>query len=154
MEEERGRGEGEEGGEERRVGGKGGEEEESEGRGGEDDSVNRCVCLFACVCCLCVCVCVTCVFVCMHVHVCTCYYAPFHGDLFCVHWLQEVDDFSAGLLQGVQILCVVLNQLSQGRKGLPTVEVIIVLCALDADVYNVNSPSTEKGTGGKAVGRR
>ena len=75
--------------------------------------------------------------------VCIFQYVPFQGDLFSVHRLQEVDDFSTGLLQGTLVLRVVLNQLCQGCKGLPTVQVIIFISALNADVYNVTLSSVE-----------
>ena len=84
---EKGRGGGNEegrrgrGGEKRRGGGRGGEEREAKERikranaaGNLKDRSGACVCIFQ--------------------------YVPFQGDLFSVHRLQEVDDFSIGLLQG------------------------------------------------------
>ena len=75
--------------------------------------------------------------------VCIFQYVPFQGDLFSIHRLQEVDDFSTGLLQGTLVLRVVLNQLCQGCKGLPTVQVIKFISALYADVYNFTPSSVE-----------
>ena len=76
-----------------------------------------------------------------------------HKPLKC-HLLREyrflyVNHLFIGLLQCVGVVRVVLNQLSQSGKLLSSIEVIELLCSLNANVNNAKSSPTGGGWGGE-----
>ena len=55
-----------------------------------------------------------------------CVCVPLGGGVFAVEWVLELDDVSVPLSEKVVLLCVVLHQLCQRGKLLPSIEVVVV----------------------------
>lgn len=73
--------------------------------------------------------------------------SPLRGGVSTVEGVFELDDVSVLLLELAVVLHVVLNQLSQGGKLLPPVQVIVIPCVLDLNVGNRSVPPAQGNTG-------
>lgn len=76
-----------------------------------------------------------------------CQCSPLRGGVSTVEGVFELDDISILLLELAVVLHVVLNQLSQGGKLLPPVQVIVIPCVLDLNVGDSSVTSAQGNTG-------
>lgn len=57
---------------------------------------------------------------------CLCLWAPLRGGVLAVEWVLELDDMAVPLAQEILLFGVILHQLGQRGKLLPSVQVVVV----------------------------
>lgn len=69
--------------------------------------------------------------------------SPLICDLLHIQWDLQVNEFAVGLSQSVLAVNVILNQLCQCGKLLPTVQVVVLFSALDLNVCDLTSTPSQ-----------
>lgn len=78
---------------------------------------------------------------------------PLRGRVLAVQGVFQLDDIAVLLPQQPLLLSVVLHQLCEGGKLLPSIQVIVIPCVLDLNVRHLIVPPGEERQMGLSVGQ-